>query len=229
MNISELVAVVLGLASVYLVIRQNVMCFPLGIISVALYVFIFYNVQLYADMGLQVAFIILQFYGWCQWLYGGKQKTALKVSSSSWKINIVLSVIVLFTTFSLGWILHKKTDAALPYWDSFQTSLSLAGQWMSARKYIGNWFVWILHKKTDAALPYWDSFQTSLSLAGQWMSARKYIGNWFVWILVNCISVWMYYVKDLHFTMLLYIVYLLLAVIGWIEWTRQTKIVHTVQ
>jgi len=166
------------------------MCFPLGIISVALYVFIFYNVQLYADMGLQVAFIILQFYGWCQWLYGGKQKTALKVSSSSWKINIVLSVIVLFTTFSLGWILHKKTDAALPYW---------------------------------------DSFQTSLSLAGQWMSARKYIGNWFVWILVNCISVWMYYVKDLHFTMLLYIVYLLLAVIGWIEWTRQTKIVHTVQ
>jgi nicotinamide mononucleotide transporter len=188
MHYTEIAAVILGLASVYLVIKQNIFCYPLGILSVAFYVYIFYNVQLYADMGLQIAFIFLQCYGWYKWLYGGEQKTKLKISPSSWNIQFVLLLGVALSTFSLGWTLQKKTDAALPYW---------------------------------------DSLQTSLSLAGQWMSARKYIENWLVWIIVNIVSVGMYYAKDLHFTMVLYAVYLALAFLGWFEWKRQMKISST--
>ena len=79
MSTPEITAVILGLVSVFLTTRQIVWCYPLGIVSVFVYIFIFYDVKLYADMGLQVFFIVLQVYGWYEWLYGGEQKTELKV------------------------------------------------------------------------------------------------------------------------------------------------------
>ena len=144
MEIAEIIAVILGLISVYLVTRQQVWCYPLGIISVFVYIFIFYEVKLYADMGLQVFFIILQAYGWYEWLYGGKEHTALSVS---WGTNRVYRMIVLFVligTAILGYTLHELTDASLPYVDSFLAVLSMAAQWLMAKKYIENWILWII-------------------------------------------------------------------------------------
>ncbi|MDD8017984.1 MAG: nicotinamide riboside transporter PnuC [Bacteroidota bacterium] len=144
MNLAEALAVVLGLISVYLMTRQEVWCYPLGIVSVFIYIFIFLEVKLYADMALQVFFIVLQAYGWYEWLYGGEQKSELKVSRISRRIIIISIVFVVFATAIVGYALHQFTDAALPYVDSFLAVLSMTAQWYIARKYIENWHLWVV-------------------------------------------------------------------------------------
>lgn len=142
-TIEEIVAVILGVIAVYLSTRQNVWTYPLGIISVFVYIEIFYEVKLYADMGLQVFFIILQAYGWYEWLYGGEHRTALHVSRIHARTAAITALIVCAGTVLLGYTLHQFTDASLPYVDSFLAVLSMAGQWMLAKKYLENWNVWI--------------------------------------------------------------------------------------
>jgi nicotinamide mononucleotide transporter len=144
MEFVEIIAVIFGLLSVYLVTRQNVWCYPLGIVSVFIYIFVFYEVKLYADMGLQVFFIVLQAYGWYEWLYGGKGHTVLNVSWASRTVYGLTTFFVIVATALLGFVLHKLTDASLPYVDSFLAVLSMAAQWMMARKYIENWILWIV-------------------------------------------------------------------------------------
>ncbi len=140
----EIIAVILGVIAVYFSTKQNVWTYPLGIISVFIYIFIFYEVKLYADMGLQVFFIVLQAYGWYEWLYGGENKTVLHVGKISFQ-NIFFNIIfVVVGTAILGYTLHQLTDASLPYLDSFLAVLSMSGQWMMARKYLESWYVWIL-------------------------------------------------------------------------------------
>jgi len=143
-DLPELIAVVLGLLSVYLVTRQNVWCYPLGIISVFVYVFIFFEVKLYADMGLQVFFIALQLYGWYEWLYGGENHSTLHVSWASRKIYGWSLLFIVLLTGILGYSLHQLTDASLPYVDSFLAVLSMTAQWMMAKKYIENWPIWMV-------------------------------------------------------------------------------------
>ncbi len=143
MTFTETIAVVLGLISVYLVVKQHVWCYPLGIISVFIYIFIFLDVKLYADMGLQVFFIVLQVYGWYEWLYGGSNKTALHVSRATKNIYFANIVFIVIATALIGYALHQLTDAALPYIDSFLAVLSMTGQWLMAKKYLENWSVWI--------------------------------------------------------------------------------------
>lgn len=178
---AEVVAVVLGLISVYLVTKENVWCYPLGIISVFIYIFIFFEVKLYADMGLQVFFIVLQVYGWYEWLYGGTGRTELQVTRAPRRILLISALFVLIATAALGAALHQLTDASLPYV---------------------------------------DSFLAVLSMAAQWMMARKHLENWTLWIAVNIGSIGMYGVKGLMVTMVLYAVYLGLAVYGYREWKR---------
>lgn len=138
----EIIAVILGLISVYLVTRQQVWCYPFGIVSVFIYIFIFYEVKLYADMGLQVFFIVLQAYGWYEWLYGGKNQSLLSVSWASRRVYTVTAIFAFAATALLGYTLHQITDASLPYIDSFLAVLSMAAQWMMAKKYIENWILW---------------------------------------------------------------------------------------
>lgn len=142
-TLPEIIAVILGIIAVYLSTKQHVWTYPLGIISVFVYIFIFFDVKLYADMGLQVFFIVLQAYGWYEWLYGGKGKTELHVSKILKKEIFYTIVFVITATAILGYTLHKLTDAALPYVDSFLAVLSMAGQWMMAKKYLESWHVWI--------------------------------------------------------------------------------------
>lgn len=181
-SVAEIVAVILGVVAVYLSTRQNVWTYPLGIVSVFLYIEIFYDVKLYADMGLQVFFIILQAYGWYEWLYGGENKTALRLSRIPFRTSVISTILVCIGTFVLGYTLHQLTDASLPYV---------------------------------------DSLLAVLSMAAQWMLAKKYLENWNAWIAVNVGSIAMYGYKGLYFTMVLYGVYLVLAVMGYRAWKRE--------
>lgn len=140
----EAFAALVGAVSVYLSVREKVWSWPTAIVNVTLYIFVFYQAKLYADMGLQVVYIVLSVYGWYNWLHGGERHAALHVSRTPKSQRLVLPVVVVAMTVLLGTMFDRLTDASLPYLDSALTSASLVAQWMMTRKYLENWLVWIV-------------------------------------------------------------------------------------
>ena len=126
-----------------LTVRQNVWAWPIGAVIVALYAVVFYRVRLYADAGLQVVYFVLQFYGWYEWLYGGRGRTELRVTADAARRAAVALRTRGGGTATLGLLLNRFTDQHLSYWDSGITAFSLVAQWMLARKRLENWLVWI--------------------------------------------------------------------------------------
>jgi len=139
----EAIAVIFGLLCVWLTIRQNILCWPTGLIQVLLYIFIFYKALLYSDMLLHVIYVAMQIYGWYHWLYGGKGKTELKVSVLPVTLLIKWICIGVLGTFTWGYLMTNYTNAAAPYADAFTTAMSLIAQWLMARKRLESWFFWI--------------------------------------------------------------------------------------
>ncbi len=143
MNALELLAALTGAGSVWLSVRQNIWSWPLAIVNVLLYAVVFYEAKLYADMGLQVVYAVLSIYGWYQWLYGGENRTTLRVSRTRARQAVILAVIGAVGASTIGTLLHRGTDASLPFLDSSLSSASLVAQWMMTRKLLENWLVWI--------------------------------------------------------------------------------------
>jgi nicotinamide mononucleotide transporter len=139
----EATAVAFGIISVYLSVRQNIWSWATAIVNVLLYFLVFRQAKLYADMGLQLVYFALSVYGWYEWLYGGTNRTVLKVSRATPKMSLVLATVVMVSVAVLGTLFARATDAALPYLDSTTASTSLAAQWMMTRKVLENWAVWI--------------------------------------------------------------------------------------
>lgn len=139
----EAVAVVFGVACVWLTVRQNIWCWPTGLVQVSLYIFIFYEVKLYSDLILHVIYVFLQLYGWYHWLRGGKQDTPLPVSTLSAHARWVWIAVALAGTAGWGYLMTTFTDASVPYGDAFTTVTSLIAQWLMARKKLESWLFWI--------------------------------------------------------------------------------------
>ncbi len=141
-SLLEVIGVITGLLCVYLAAKNIIWNWPFAIVSVVIYIFIFWDSHLFADMGLQVYFLIMNIYGWYYWSKkpASEQKTPVMRIK---KTEIILSVVaVLVFTFILGSVL-KYTTASYPYLDSFCTACSLVAQVFLARKVLENWLIWI--------------------------------------------------------------------------------------
>lgn len=77
-----------------------------------------------------------------------------------------------------------------------------------------------LSQYTDASLPYWDSTTTVLSAVAIWLTARKKIENWHFWFVVDVLATGIYFYKDIYFYAILYLIYIGLAVSGYLEWKK---------
>lgn len=145
---AEILATITGLLSVWYTAKRNIWTWPTGLVMVFLYIFIFYNVKLYTDAGLQVIYVFAQIYGWYMWVYGGAGKTELPVNKL--KIfhvkeeNLVgyifLAVVAasIWSTFVAG-----PLGSAYPLWDSLIVAGSLVAMWLQCRKVIQSWYFWI--------------------------------------------------------------------------------------
>ena len=139
----EFVAVVLTLLAVTLTVRQIIWCWPLGMISVTLYAAVFYDVRLYADMGLQGLYFGLAAYGWWAWSQGGEDHGELEVSLTPGRERLLLLLVATLGGILLGQTLTRFTNASLPFVDSVLTSFSIAAQWMQTRKLLESWLLWL--------------------------------------------------------------------------------------
>ena len=155
-NYFEVIAALLGFVAIFLQIRQNVWYWLVSIVMVSMYIYIYIKARLYADMSLQVYYLVISFYGWYLWLFGKKsdegRQGQLPVSSTSLPLRIRLVIITVVLFFFIGWFLQTFTDSDLPWWDSFTTALSFVATWMLARKLIENWLVWIVVDAVSAVI-----------------------------------------------------------------------------
>lgn len=142
-SLLETSGVITGIICVYLAAKNNIWGWPVAIISVILYIFIFLEAKLYADTGLQVYFLIMNIYGWYFWSRKPVNEKKVPVTSIS-KREILLSIVaVIVFTLGLGSLLRQGTDASFPFIDSFCTACSLVAQIFLARKVMENWLIWI--------------------------------------------------------------------------------------
>ena len=139
----ELVAVVFGVISVLLSVREKIWSWPTALINVSLYFLLFRQQGLYSDMGLQVVYFGLSIYGWYEWLHGGADRSALRVSRTPARAWIVLAAVGIAFWAVWGRLMSGVAGSSLPYLDAATTTVSLAAQWMMTRKYLENWAVWI--------------------------------------------------------------------------------------
>jgi nicotinamide mononucleotide transporter len=141
----ELVAVVFTLANVWLAIKEKIWTWPAGIISVLLYLIVFWRAHLYLNAGLQVVYFVMSIHGWYEWLHGGANKTELTITKASPRMWAALMSIGAVITLLLLWLLRLTAhNASLPIWDAVTTAFSLVGQYMLNMKIVENWLMWAL-------------------------------------------------------------------------------------
>jgi len=139
----EVVAVIAGFLCVYFTIKENIWCWPSGLLQVTLYIFVFYQAKLYSDVILHVIYVAMNIYGWYYWLHGGKLRKEARITKllPAWLVFCLIGSVA--ATMLLGWFMASRTDAALPYADAFTTVFSLTAQWLLSRKKLENWYFWI--------------------------------------------------------------------------------------
>jgi nicotinamide mononucleotide transporter len=142
----ELIGLVSGLLCVWLLIRENVWTFPIGLVYAFVSVAVFFEQRLYADVLLSGYFVLMNAYGWWYWLYGGNRSSNddLPPSYTPRSTSVRLIGLSIVGIAAMGWFFDTQTGADLPYWDSATTVLSFAAMWMTARKLVENWIVWLI-------------------------------------------------------------------------------------
>ena len=140
----EALAALTGLWSVYLVTKQNIWCWPLGLVSVAVAAVVFYDSFLYSDMILHVYYFGMNVYGWVYWSRKPKDADVLSVSNLSFRQNVIWIGITAVGTAAWGFVMSQNTQAAFPFGDAFTTVASLVAQWFMAQKKLENWIYWFI-------------------------------------------------------------------------------------
>ncbi|MEZ5082817.1 MAG: nicotinamide riboside transporter PnuC [Bacteroidales bacterium] len=183
----EFIAVVFGLLSVWLAKQEKILVYPTGIISVLIYVYICFNVKLYAYAGINFFFFIMSVYGWYMWSKKS-DKPVLKISACSVKNWITVAVMFGMSIIIIVALLKifKADDAE--YWST--------------------------------KIPYIDTVTTAIFIVSMWLMALKKVENWIFWIIGDAVSVPLYAYKGLVFTSFQYLVFLIIAVLGYMAWRK---------
>lgn len=140
----ELLAAVVSTLAVWLTALRRLSSWPVGLASVILYAWVFVDARLYSDALLQGIFGVMIMYGWAHWakrLDDGGQVCVAALSVEFASIDVALGAI---GAVVLGYVMHRWTNAALPWLDATLTCFSLVAQWWQARRHIAAWWLWIL-------------------------------------------------------------------------------------
>jgi len=211
--ILELIAATLGVVSVFYARSENIRVYSTGIISTIIYVYLLSQWDMYGDLIINIYYTLMSIYGWYIWskVIGGKDQQ-IEISRASKKDKFITFGIFLFSSaFVIG---------VYRYFELIPTHLGVSD---SLYHVYENIIAWDL-EKFRTIIPFLDSFTTGAAFAAMWLLANKKIENWIFWIVVNVVSVPLYFIKGFGFTGVQYVVFLVLAIFGYLEWERRIKI-----
>lgn len=139
----ELTGALISAWAVWLTAQRRPWCWPVGLLSVAIYVWIFAAAKLYSDALLQVAFALLIVYGWHKWLRNLGDDGRVQVAPLPVPQALTHMAMGILGALSLGFAMHRFTDATLPWLDAALTAFSLVAQWWQGRRHIAAWWLWM--------------------------------------------------------------------------------------
>lgn len=184
-SLLELIAVVLAIAYLLLAVRQHIACWYAAFISTAIFLYVFWQVNLYMESGLQIYYLGMAVYGWWAWQRGRSEgKPGLTISTWSLRQHLIVIGIVVVATFVSGTLLSG----------------------------------------TEQRLGYLDSFTTWGAVVATFMVTRKVLENWLYWIVIDSASLYLYFDRELYFTMILFLVYLVIIFFGFQSWLREYRL-----
>lgn len=130
-------AFLLGVGQVVLAWFNRPLNFWLGLFSVMIYTFLFYQGGLYAESLLNLYYMVISIWGIFSWKsYSGTDHSIGVLSTKEWKFFLVLVVAIFFILFLL---LMKFTDSSVPKWDALVSSLAWIGSWLLVKRKVENW------------------------------------------------------------------------------------------
>lgn len=196
----EIVAAFFGLLSVFFSVKRNIWVYPTGIISTTIYVYILFNFGLLGDMLINVYYSIMSIYGWISW---NKNTDNQIISVDFAKKKDWLTGLNLF---AMSFVAVCGVYYFKPFIDNHfsMNGVSLGFQQL-------DWANWL------------DIFTTSLFLIGMWFMAKRKVENWLFWIVGDLICIPMMLYKGLGITSLQYLVFTIMAVMGYLEWLKQVR------
>jgi nicotinamide mononucleotide transporter len=139
----EIVAVIVTAFGVWLMARRSLWCWPVNIVGVAIYAWIFFKAKLYSDMLLQGFYLGANVFGWFQWKGRTGGDDAVSVATPSLREMGIGVGVAIAGALALGYPMARYTDAMAPWIDSTLTSFSFLAQVWAARRFIENWWLWI--------------------------------------------------------------------------------------
>ena len=165
----------------------------------------------------------------------------IKVSKWMWPIGLLTSVFYVLVFYNskfyadmslqfyyivisiVGWYWWLKGGREGGELEISNLKKNLAYKLLAASILIFGLIAYVLIEFTDSPLPYWDALTTSLSIVATWMLARKMIEQWLLWIFIDLVSMALYIYKGLYPTSLLFLIYSVLAIVGYIQWKKELK------
>jgi nicotinamide mononucleotide transporter len=190
----ELIAALTGIGSVWFARKENILVYPIGIISVVIYVFICFNAQLYGDAGINFFYAVVSLYGWYNWTHKNGKVETLEIS------------------------INKPSEQ---FTGILLTILSFVGVLLIIRYFNRDNIAYL-----SSPVQYIDSLTTALFIIGMWQMALKRVENWIYWIIGDIISIPLYFYKGLVFTSFQYMVFLIIAIMGYIEWRKRWVLIN---
>ncbi|WP_425076668.1 nicotinamide riboside transporter PnuC [Psychroserpens sp. S379A] len=142
----ELIAVVFTIASVWFSKRNNVLVFPTGMVSTAIFVYLLLKWDLLGDMIINAYYFIMSLYGWYVWTTKVSDSNVTPISETTIKekwISLLLGIGALIF-IALIYMTFNKFDSWTAYVDTFTTAIFFAGMWLMAKRKIENWLFWIV-------------------------------------------------------------------------------------
>jgi nicotinamide mononucleotide transporter len=186
-----------GAVAVWLSARAHVWSWPIGAASVLLFFFLFYQIQLYPDMFLQIFFFVTNLQGWWRWTHPKQgeadQHQELRISRIPTRQLVIWTLSGVVATLVLG---------------TFASNLH-------------EWFPLLFSK--PSAFPYLDSFTTVMSVVATFLMIEKRVECWYVWLLVDVILTYMYFVKGVKLIGIEYFVFCFIAALGAWNWTKEYR------
>ncbi len=185
--IIEIVAVITGMLSVWFSKKINVLVFPIGIISVLLYVFIFIKNELYANAVINFIYFLISVFGWWNWKrtndksLKSKGDDELKVTFLNKKESVISSLLVTLSFFIISITINSDLVTKLDYCTSI------------------------------------------LGLGGIILTSFKKVENWISYLIADIILIPLCIYNGLYLTSIQYLVYTILAIMGYISWSKEAR------
>ena len=224
----ELIAVIFGVSSVLLASKTNILVFPIGLVSTAIFVYLLWKWQLFGDMFINAYYSIMSIYGWINWTQN-KHNTAIKkhqdhINPTSQPQEKHVQNTDAQPTIDVEHLSKKDVPilSALA-----AATIAFVALVYYFRPVINNNFSFdgaVLGLHLFTWVDYTDMLTTALFLMAMWLMARRKIEHWLLWIIADAISVPLYFYKGLTFTALQYVVFTLIAIWAYYEWQRRYRL-----